>query len=650
MEPERCVIMATNKKAPRFIAVALLSVLGLTACSEIVAKPSDYDNHIVTDSSGTIDSVEGNLMNIVYDAMREGTLASDVLDEVLYEYSVSVLGRYNKLVGPKSSSSSLSTGSTLKEAVASAESADHAVANAFIASHKAYWTVNSNGERVDDEGNVRTDSAVASDSEIETLIAKWETIEDRIAEKMYDEITQGAYSYRSQFSEKTYLTSLRSSLEKVANYNSLSGNDDKAVAGYFNPKVFDSKYDYKDVFDEYLHRENYQTNYLLGEDESTNTINYVEDSFIPEIYRELLTEQYLFDETYNTLGRSYARKVNIISLATKDDSDRSAQYLMNYFVNNVIYAEPKGEGDVDVTSITDSDGNAVSVNRVGEEQFIALSDAYKGVYEDLSDLAKTYLAESNAFDVVLNADSSVNYYKGTDFGDLMEKYAKIKDNPLTTDTSIESDFTNSGAYTKEVGLEIKTRALATNGYTTKGWYIKNGGLTDFSTFRDRLFNIGVASALDNIKPKTGETADYDKYDRFYLDSGDWKIDTTRDYNTYVARINGSYYLKNTTSESSSSKNDIVFYDSSSKTYYVVQIEEAVSSSKFNKSADAWNYAKLRNDRSVLAEYVNEVAKILASNDSYKTLAKKHWLEEMGISYHDDVVYDYFKSNYPELFD
>ena len=323
---------------------------------------------------------------------------------------------------------------------------------------------------------------------------------------------------------------------------------------------------------------------------------------------------------------------------------------MNYFVNNVVYEEPLSGGEDVATRITNPDGTPATVNRVGEDQFTALSDAYKGIINgDMSSLAGYYLTNSYAFDQILDG-GLVSYYAGTDYGDLMEEYAKIKDNPLTTDTSIENDFTNNGSYTKEVGLELKTRNLASNSYVTKGWFIKNGGLNDFSSFRDRLFNIGVASALDNIKAEDGVTVDYDQYDRFYLNEGTWEIDTSRDYNKYVARINGSYFLKSATSESASSKDDIVFYNSDTKTYYLVQVVEAVSSSKFNKSADAWNYAKLRGDRKVLADYVNEVAKILSENESYVTLAKKHWLEEMGIGYHDDIVYDYFKSNFPELFD
>lgn len=635
---------ATSKKLYKYLAVAMLGVFGLTACDEIVAKPSDYDNAIIT--SGVGENMDSNLLSIVYDAMREGTLASDVLDELLYQYSVSILGRYNKLVGPKLGDSTISSGTTLKEAVASAKSSDHAVANAFILAHKAYWDTNSDGKRADNDGKVRDDDgAVASENEIQDLISKWDSIEDRIMEKIYAAITGGAYSYRSQFSEKSYLMTLRSSLEKVANYKDLSAVADVTSAGYLTPRVFDAKYDYKDVFAEYLHRENYQLNYGVDENEDSDSdgksaISYVEDNFIPTIYRELLTEQYLFDQTYNTLGRSYARKVNIISLATKSENDKSAQYLINYFVKNVIYATPT-TGGVAATAITSDAGVAVSDNRVGEDEFIKLSDAYKGL-----DTTNSYLTDSEAFDLAVDAEGH-NYYKGTDYGDIMDEYAKILDDPLTTDSSIESSYTSSGTYTKEVGLALKKRQLASTNYVTKGWFIKNGGLSDFSTFRDRLFNIGVATALDTI-PNASKGETYDDSDRFYLDGGAWKLDASRDDSKYVARINGSYFLKDSTSESSS-LNDIIFYNSDSKTYYLVQVVEAVSSSKFNRSADANNYEKLRGDRSVMAEYVNEVAKILAENETYQTLAKKFWLEAMNLSYHDDVVYDYFVTNFPELF-
>ena len=93
---------------------------------------------------------------------------------------------------------------------------------------------------------------------------------------------------------------------------------------------------------------------------------------------------------------------------------------------------------------------------------------------------------------------------------------------------------------------------------------------------------------------------------------------------------------------------MLFYDRSSSTYYIVQIEEAVSSSKMSKTSDN-RYAVTRSS-SVMQEIVNEVAKVIAGGESYTTLSNKYWLEKLNLKLHDTVVYEYFKSNYPELFE
>ena len=93
---------------------------------------------------------------------------------------------------------------------------------------------------------------------------------------------------------------------------------------------------------------------------------------------------------------------------------------------------------------------------------------------------------------------------------------------------------------------------------------------------------------------------------------------------------------------------MLFYDRSSSTYYIVQIEEAVSSSKLSKTSEN-RYAVLRSSGD-MQTIVNEVAKIIAQGESYSSLSTKYWLEKINFKIHDTVVYDYFKSNYPELFE
>ena len=620
---EAFAMLKTNFK--KLLAVALLGTMGLAGCSnEVQAKPTGYDDNLLTFSEN--DNIYHNLVSLVEDAYRDGSLASDVLDQVLYQYAVSVFGRYNKIAKPynlgegeitlKEAAKDIEQHSTYTDGVRSTSGATKA--EEFINKFKAY-------QSLDNDGNRKTEAA-DKQSEFDRVMAKWQTIEDRIAINLYNDIIGGSYSERGVFSEKKFLISLRSGLNKVANPYTLEA--DKMHEVVFTPDVED-----KEVFDAtdgYLNRENYQTKAawsLEGDDEDVETavIRYVEDELIPIIYRTLLVEQYLLDESYNTLGRSYARKVNVLAIAKNDYNT----YLMQDFVRNDISVKK-----TDTNEVTLNVFNNISAINVGLRDKIEEITGYEFGSADaqsiMAEFGYQYVAESVA-------GAKDDYYLGTDYGDMMQEYRKITDDILTTDTSAESSFTGSYTYSKEIGKEIKENELANKDYTQNGWYIKNGGLSDLpDEIRTRLYNIGVANALD----------DEDYPDRNYQNdtAADWDVNYTipEGEGNYVAKINGKYYLKVGSKEAGADPRDDILFKING-TSYVIQIEEAISASKLSKESTVY-------DSTIKEEIINEVAKVIASDDSYKTLSTKHWLEKCALKYHDQVVYDYFKTNYPELFE
>lgn len=608
----------SNKR--KILAVGLLSIVGLAACSSTVkATPSDYDENLLTFLDN--DEIYHNLVSIVEDAYHDGSMSNHVLDKTLYLYANSVFGAYNEVTKPTSLKDEVTLKAVAKDIyknstidpVTGKRTTDASKLNAktvaFIDAHTAYHTVDNDGNRVTD--------AAAKQAEFDRIMAKWQTIEDRIAIAMYNDINGGSYSERELFSEKKYLVSLRAGLNNVKNpYDSATVTNEDVL---FTPSTED-----KEVFkDNYLNRDNYQEKAcydLDGADEVADQVKvkYVEEELIPVIYRTLLVEQYLLDESYNTLGRSYARKVNVLQISTNSNNKKAASYLMQSFVRDYISAGQP----------TDLDSfNNISKINVGTRKYIeevsgAAFDSAT-TKENMAKLGYDYVAP------VAGIPES-DYYLGTDYGDMMMDYLKIKDDILTTDTSVENDFTDSHKYSKETGKLIKERKLANKDYTKNGWYIKNGGLSDLpSEIRTRLFNIGVANALNN-------------------DATQDRWDTTTGYavpsneSNYVAKINGKYYLKVAQKESGAdAKDDILFNDGG--TFYVIQIEEAISASKLSKESTTY-------ESTAKEEIINEVAKVIANDDSYKTLSTKHWLEKCLLKYHDTTVYNYFKSNYPELFD
>ena len=632
---ENITIMRKNNVI-KITAIALLSAFALTACDDdIIAKPTGYDDNspVVNLPSGT--EVYNNTFTDIYDSIRSGTLASDVLDELLYQYSVSVFGNYNKVTAAKISNNQFGE-ITLKQAVNSL-AGNKADADAFIKAHSAYWTKNKAGHRVNDAFEEVADDAAPSPSEYARLENKWETIEKRIAEKMYASISGGSYSERNVFEEERFLRSLAVSIEN--NVRSLSGATlfkgvlTSAVEDYDVFKVKSKDIDGNENY--ILHRENYQSNAGLAEAEDKDQdATYVEDKLIPDIYRQLLVEQYILDESYDTLGRTSARHISVLSISKNGSYSKGAVNLMNTFVNNVIF-------DNDRTyDITLDDFKVVSNAWIGtfmdDANYNAAStDGKKTAWDLMNAAVPEYLQDSTD-------SASGKYFQGTAFGEMMEEMEKINDNPNLSEN--ESTYTGSNAYTVEVGKEIKKRELNLKDYTSTGWYVKSVGVSSLpDSLKNQLFDINVANALSG-----GDCVEY-SYDA----TNGWGTNELKedgsiktDLINVVGKVKGQYFLRNTTRiKGNPVQNDLLF--ESDGTYYVVLVEDAIRS----KNLDKKNYVNASAEElDKLEEYINEIVQLVANNDTYKTLSKKHWIEEMNLKYHDQVVYDYFKSNFPELFE
>ena len=628
-----------RKNVIKITAIALLSAFALTACDDdIVAKPNGYDDNspIITN----VGDVYNNNFKSIYDSIRDGNLASDVLDELLYEYSVTVFGNYNKVTAKTISAkqdSPVSEGITLKEAVASANSTDLTKANEFINKHEAFWTKNNEGKRVNDADEVVEGDVAASTQEIERLKEKWNTIEKRIAKALYSSISGGAYSDRGIFEEKKFLSSLASNIEnKVADARAPGVN---LFEGVISPAVEDYEVftvPTKRENDTILHRENYQSNYDLNDvEEAEPAIRYVEDHIIPDIYRQLLVEQYILDETFNTLGRTSARNISVLAIKKSNDYPQNALDLMNKFLETEVF-------------------NPTRNTPINLDTFKKVSRAWVGTFMDDANYATTpeYTLMNAAIPGSLkdsNDSVSGKYFQGTAFGDMMEEMEKIDENPALSEN--ENTYTGGNTYSIEVGKQIKKNELDTNDYTFTGWYVKSVGVSGLpDSIKNQLFDINVANALSG--------RDTEKCVEYYVEGGDFKCNLDKEeYKdkpgaliNVVGKISldgveSQYFLRNTNRiKGDPFQSDLLF--ESDGTYYMILVEDAIRSTNLNKE----NYGAGKESYAVLENYVNEIVAIVADNDTYKNLSKKHWVEKMELQYHDQVVYDYFKSNFPELFD
>lgn len=596
----------------------------LTACSnEIIAKPTDYDNPLVVDSGAdTLGSgVANNAMNVIYDAIREGsTLSSSLLDEVLHQLAISIFGSYKTTTAEDKVS--------LKEAAAAVDANETINDNVkqFLESHKSYWIKDNDGNRKVDE--------ISRKREYRRVKETWNRIQDRISEVIYDAIAGGSFNDNlHRFSEEKYLMSLIGSNQNVADPTNAS--DIPAGVVLNNKVLILPEIKKEEVFDHFVHLE-------LLEDEAKG-FNYISKQLVPEIYRELLVEQYLFDQSYNTIGRAYAREVNIVSLVTNSKYPLLAGNLMNSYIDTYI-------NTTDPDALANADIELIAKAWRG----LDLSPAYTATPTTDADRAANLLhaagSKNKTYDDSVKGftTGSYKYWTGTQYGKIIEDLSKVTVDPQTDDTSIHNEFTGSGTVTVENGLSKKINSARLEDYTNDGIFIKNGGLSDLhEDIRTRLFNIGVANALDkNTDPYP---------DRFAAD-GTYSISDKE--GNYVCKINGHYYLKPATSErdpvSPENKlNDFLWFDKTTSTYYIVEVTEAVSSSKLSLASEK-NYEGIYKDNDIgwnkMETISHKVAKVISENDSYKTLSTQYWLKAASIAYHDDVIYDYFVENYPDLFE
>lgn len=624
-----------RNKFIKITAIALLSAFALTACDDdIIAKPKGYDdNSPVINIDGFDGTVENNKFKDIYDSIRSGSLASDVLNELLYQYAVSMFGNYNQITASKiTNSENLGGETTLKAAIAGLTvdgddnvTAANDVAKKFIKDHKAFWTTNADGKRVNDNNELVDDDAEPSPSELSRLNSKWNAIEKRIAQKMYAQISGGSYSERNVFEEERFLRTLAVSIEnKVIDLDHATCFEGVLTADVEDYDVFkEQSVNIYGADDYILHRENYQANWKVTDIETKEQeVTYIEDVLIPDIYRQLLVEQYILDEAYDTLGRTSARHISVLSISKNSNYSKGASNLMNTFVKDYIF-------------------NKDRTDKITLDTFKMVSNAWIGAfmsdpaYASTDEYAIMTAANSEYF-----VDDTNKYFQGTAYGDMMEEIEKINSNPAISEH--ESDYTGSNAYPVEVGKQIKTRELMLQDHTSTGWYIKSVGVSSLpDSIKNDLFDINVANAFngENCVEYT-----YDNAEAKWVTNED-NADLGSLINV-VGKVNGQLFLRNTTRiKGNPVESDLLFEENGN--YYIVLVEDAIRSVNLNK--DQFKDADAEKVKTINT-YINEIVSIVADNDTYKNLSKKHWIEEMNLKYHDQVIYDYFKGNFPELFE
>lgn len=579
-----------SKKLGKFLAVSVLAACGLTACDDVEARPSNESNAVIEFNTDVYDNNNKSLI----DETRSG-LANKTLDDILYTYAINVVGAYDANIASAYARKVRVNGQEINPAnitTLEAVVADNSKLKTFVDEHPAY--------------NVGDEAAQKA-----FITARYNAMKEAAAKKMFARIA--AATENNKFNEKDLLVSIYDTAgDKVTNPYHLTADQELLLT---KNKIITPEMKPENVFkDEILHESFYGT--------------FIDEEIMPDIYRDALVQQYIFDEQEKTLGSSSARKINYVSIKYDgSDIDESlyADKLVKGFVKNYLIKE-----DADVVSAF----NLLSTTWNGE--FMNKdTDAQITGTEQWKLLANLGLVEADEVkgtvdnDIIDKKDGKA-FIKGSAYGDLVEDYAKLNENPAKSTAT--RDYTGGKKYVKEIGFQMESDKIKLNDHVTDGWFVKSS--SEISSLPDsvknRLFNLSVATGKNAADGTANAASKVTK---------DGSTIAVAEGNKYIANAYGNYFLRNSNLKVNQEDYEtVIFKDTSAQTYYIVNVEEAVSTNYMNSDDAKSDYA-LRID----------VASLLSSNDTNITLSKKHWLEKCEITYHDQSVSDYFESNFPELF-
>ena len=595
--------------------LALSAGFVLAACDPVSAVPQNYNHSIIKSSDGEID-LDGNNLGSLYDSITSER-NSKIVEKILAQISEKKFGTYADYL-------KASTGTDEEKA-------------AFINAHSEFFGT-------DESKTARFEAFV-------------EDIDNRISEYFYNEITSGSYNDDlGKFSEKKLYNTHRYELYDLG----------EVAEANFKSFFVDKELTKENAFSKLN-----QAAYQVAEEGKRG---YIQEKVFPDILRNKLVEDYIYRNNASSLGRAYGRKVNYVKISYDGESLLTGK-LMEEFAKAKIQAVTTDEqinfelvaNAVKGFSTFDSEESLVDA---------IVPSAAEGTGDLYALLKATYgapdaSANGNAILVDYDADGESNffymgdklipegrYYKETKLGKILEEYKKaIKAEkegrfPAEENKSALDSFTSDGK-TKEYGLLQKLISLAKEDYTTEGWFVKNGGLTELpSAIRDRLFNIKVASSLDVTD---ANDANYlvDENSEETMGAYEYaKGDKTKDKLTrlpYLRKIYGNKVILPSKSLSYDKDHfNYIYHDIDAKAFYICEVLEAPSTAKLNpKSDDAYKNGN-DVDTAKIEEISRQVAKILGTKDSYIKDAYTEYLNKYEFTFFDTSLYDYFKSEYPDL--
>ena len=619
------------------------STLLLSSCGKITVEFPNGDTPL---TSAPI-SLDHNTLDVIYDSIKNSdNYESDINSILSNALAIEVIGNFYVVADETNGFNVVLDGYDT-------EGADK---NAFIASHPAYNNWDVSGYRL------TLSETTPSQAEFDTRIASVKKIiENEIVSTLWGQANATSYKRNNRFYEVLFARNIYEQLYSINISQEALGGAENTLENvlYTNPKyddhyILDEKGDFIGFNDSIQTENGFTKGALIDGSFNTTTeegiekiksvlhfdyyIEYINQTIMPEIIQNLLVEQYIFEQQYTAIGNTQSRKVNYITIA--DNAEKDAPALFNSFIKKFVTDEDKTE-------------NAGLEQMSTADEYAILETAWKGIAFETAENENAKLLANGQFDVPTTKNPSAgldghvaiddennsynsyyqifatteanekyfSYYKNTPYADLIEQYSTLTNDPQTNNAENFTTFTSidSHNYDPNVGFAIKTDELRVADYTTNDWQTKSeSSLPD--AIKNKLYSFGFVNEWNNAI--VSENA----YRGSYI---------------YQSPVSKKSYLRK---DAYSNTIDSILWNDGDN-YYLVEIEDIVTPNLVAISNDDDAATKVERE-----EKARLIGYSLASGDTYTTNAITYYLEQCNINYHDQDVYDYFASTYPDLFD
>lgn len=634
------------KKKALLLTLATSTLL-LSSCGKISA---DFPNENDPLTNSTIE-LDHNTLKVIYDSIKNSdNYESDVSSILTAAIAKEVIGDFSLVADETKGFRTVLIGYDVKEDGSATTDAEK---TAFIESHPAYNNWEVSGYRL-----TLSEKAPIKEQFEERLESIRNIIESQVITSLWNEANASDYKRNNRFYEVLFARHVYEQLYTVnIPASELTGTTLEEVlytnptyTNHYNEGENGEFYGFNDTVEDFHGLTNgvlidgtYDTNTEDGRKKIKEVLHinyyldYINNTILPGIIENLLVEQYIFEQQYTAIGNTQSRKVNYISIT--DNSEKDAKAFLSRFISDYITYT--------------NDTNETNQNLSTEEKFDIVSTAWKGIdFEIAQNLdakamaadvdtgfgpsttenpsygldghngANSYESYYATYDSTEANEKYFKYYKNTEFADLVEQYSTLTNDPDTNNATNYETFTtiDSHNYDPVVGFTIKTDELIVKDFTTSGWQTR-----DASSLPDAIKNKLYSFSFVNEWNSTLETND--PFVGTYI---------------YQDPVTQKSYLRK---DSFSSTIDSLLWNDGDN-YYIVEIDDIVTPSLVSITNDGEQSPEEKVEREKKARTIGYS---LASSDTYTTNAITYYLEQCNINYHDQDVYDYFNTTYPDLF-